>query len=254
MLSKLKKMLSMLKGKLKKILSMLKSKLKKIPKPVLICCGAVMAALLIGFGVYQSVHMFSPTVIKGIDISHFQGDISWRAVAESGDVKFVYMKATEGKAYVDPNFTKNWKGAATNGITSGAYHYYSLSSTGAEQASNFIATVPKQKGKLPPAIDIETSVTSQADFNAELATFVQMVTNHYGQKPVFYVPDKVYNIIYDDYIGFDFWIIEFNAQPTVKGFRFWQYSNKGTVASIEGKVDLDKYQGSLWNFNGMLSK
>jgi len=163
-------------SKIKEKLIMFKEKLKKIPKPVFICCGAVMAALLIGFGGYQIWHMFAPIVIKGIDISHFQGDISWRAVAESSDVKFVYMKATEGKAYIDPNFTKNWESAATNGITSGAYHYYSQSSTGAEQASNFIATVPKQKGKLPPAIDIETSVTSQADFKAELATFVQMVT------------------------------------------------------------------------------
>jgi lysozyme len=231
-----------------------KEKLKKIPKPVLIWCGAVLAAALIGLGAYQAWHMFMPTVIKGIDVSHYQGDISWRAIAESGDVKFVYLKSTEGSKYQDPNFNKNLNGASVNGIPAGAYHFYSESSTGSDQASNFIATVPKGKGKLPPAIDIEGSVTKQDDFKEELNNYVEMVTEHYGQKPVFYVTYEVYNTLYDDYKGYNFWIINVNSNPVVKGWTFWQYSDKGAIAGIDGKVDLDQYKGSLWNFYSLLSK
>jgi lysozyme len=38
--------------------------------------------------------------IYGIDVSKFQGDIDWNAVANSG-VKFAWIKATEGGDYAD---------------------------------------------------------------------------------------------------------------------------------------------------------
>jgi lysozyme len=236
------------------MLNKFKEKLKKVPKPVFITCGAVVAAALIGLGVYQAIHMFSPTVIKGIDVSHYQGTISWRAIAESGDAKFVYIKATEGSKYKDPNFTKNSNGAAANQIPVGAYHFYTASSTGKEQASNFIATVPKGKGKLPPAIDIEGSVTKQDDFKEELNDYVEMIITHYGQKPVFYVTSEVYNLLYDDYKGYDFWIINVNSSPVVTGWTFWQYSSKGRIPGINGNVDLNQYKGSLWDFDKLISK
>ena len=236
------------------MLSKFREKLRKIPKPAVICSGAVAAALLIGFGVYLIWHTFAPTVIKGIDVSHYQGDISWRAIEESGNVKFVYLKATEGSTFQDPDFSKNWRGATDNGISAGAYHFYTQSSTGYDQALNFIATVPKEKGKLPPAIDIEGSVTKQENFKAQLATYVKTVTKHYNQKPVFYVPYQVYNLLYDDYKGYTFWIINVDSKPVVKGWTFWQYSSKGFVAGIDGKVDLDQYKGSRWNYRSLLSK
>lgn len=230
-----------------------KEKLKKIPKPLFFTCVAVVA-VLIGLGVYQAWHLFAPTVIKGIDVSHYQGNISWRAMAESGDVKFGYIKATEGSKYKDPNFAENLKGALDNGIPAGAYHFYTASSTGSDQANNFIATVPKGKGQLPPAVDIEGVVTKQDNFKEELNKFVEMITENYGQKPVFYVTSEVYNLLYDDYKGFHFWIINVNSSPVVKGWTFWQYSSKGKIPGIDGNVDISQYKGSLWDFNIMITK
>lgn len=227
-------------------------KLKNHWKLLAIIGGGIVAALLIAFGAYQLWRLFTPTVIKGMDVSHYQGDVSWRAITENSDVKFVYIKATEGSTYTDPNFAQNWKGASSNGIAVGAYHYYLQTSTGTDQANNFIDVVPKKKGALPPAIDIETNVTSQSDFKSQLADYVSLVRKHYGQKPVFYVPTKVYNLIYDDYTGYDFWIINVNSKPDVKGWTFWQYSDKGKLAGISGTVDLDQYRGSRWNFRHLL--
>jgi lysozyme len=228
--------------------------LKHIPKPVAIGGIIVVAALLIGFGVYQIWRNFSTTTIKGIDVSNYQGNISWRAVAENGNAKFVYIKATEGKTYQDPFFKKNWNGAAKNGIPEGAYHFFTMTSSGTDQANNFISMVPKAKGKLPPAVDVESSITKESDFKTQLADYVQTITKYYGQKPVFYVSNKVYNILYDDYSGYDFWIINYTGDPAVKGWTFWQYSEKGTSAGIDGKIDLDQYKGSLWNFGKLFSK
>jgi lysozyme len=191
-----------------------KEKLKKIPKPVVISCGAVVLALLVGFGAYQIGYLFKPTVIKGIDASHYQGDISWRAIAENGGAHFVYLKATEGSTFKDPDFSRNLRGATENKIPAGGYHYFTQTSTGYDQALNFIATVPKRKGELPPAIDIEGNVAREKDFKAQLATYVRTIKAHYNQKPVFYVTYQVYDMLYDDYAGYNFWIITSTANRT----------------------------------------
>ena len=79
--------------------------------------------------------------VRGIDVSHYQGAIDWGAV-RSGGVSFAYIKATEGADGVDDQFATNWQGAASAGVTRGAYHFYNFCKTGSEQADRFIATVP----------------------------------------------------------------------------------------------------------------
>jgi lysozyme len=41
--------------------------------------------------------------IQGIDVARYQGRIDFNA-ARGGGVHFVFMKSTEGKDYIDPNF------------------------------------------------------------------------------------------------------------------------------------------------------
>ena len=60
--------------------------------------------------------------IHGIDVSKFQGDIDWNAVASSG-VKFAWIKATEGGDHADERFQANWEGAKAAGVPRGAYHF-----------------------------------------------------------------------------------------------------------------------------------
>ena len=46
--------------------------------------------------------------VKGVDVSHHQGGIDWRALRASG-VRFAYIKATEGAHFRDPRFAENWR-------------------------------------------------------------------------------------------------------------------------------------------------
>ncbi len=210
--------------------------------------GAVVIVAVLG------VWMFSVRTINGIDVSHYQENISWTAMAQSSDVKFAYIKATEGSTNQDPNFKQNWEGAIKNGITPGAYHYFTDTSPAHDQAENFIATVPKVKGTLPPAVDVEGSIAENSNFKSELADFVKTVTDYYGVKPVFYVPYTVYNVIYDDYSSYCFWIIDDQSQPLVKGWTFRQFSTAGKIAGVDDEVDLDEYRGSLWDFEQLKLK
>ena len=135
---------------------------KKIIMLSLIVAAAIIVALL-------AIFVWSVRTIPGIDVSHYQGEISWMAMAQSSDIEFAYIKATEGATNQDPIFQQNWDGALQNGITPGAYHFFTDTSAASDQAANFIATVPKIKGTLPPAVDIEGTIAENENFKAELA-------------------------------------------------------------------------------------
>ena len=62
-------------------------------------------------------------MIPGIDVSKWQGEIDWRKVTDA-EVRFAYIKATEGTGYTDPCFTANWQSAQSAGLLRGAYHYF----------------------------------------------------------------------------------------------------------------------------------
>ena len=47
--------------------------------------------------------------VQGIDVSRYQGKIDWLQV-KADKREFVFIKATEGQTYTDPNFAANVKG------------------------------------------------------------------------------------------------------------------------------------------------
>lgn len=72
------------------------------------------------------------------------------------NIKFIYIKATEGSKTKDNKFDENWTNTKNAELLSGAYHFFSYDSEGKTQAENFIKTVGKDiKGRLLPAVDVE---------------------------------------------------------------------------------------------------
>ena len=85
---------------------------------------------------------------QGIDVSHYQGRIDWDRVARTGDVAFVYVKATEGAGYVDDCYLRNLYGARRAGIPVGVYHFFSPSASALVQLENFRTNVdPRQQDR-----------------------------------------------------------------------------------------------------------
>jgi lysozyme len=48
--------------------------------------------------------------VRGIDVSHHQGDVNWGEVVAS-KIRFAYIKATEGADLKDSNFVQSWAGS-----------------------------------------------------------------------------------------------------------------------------------------------
>src|SRR5271169_5364327 len=140
------------------------SRLKRLVSRPVGCAALAIAALVSGcggVGPLESDRVFSGNVfsgnypkpkdypIHGIDVSKFQGDIDWNAVANSG-VKFAWIKATEGGDRADARFQANWEGAKAAGIPHGAYHFVYWCRPPLEEINN-LRTECAGRGRRAPA-------------------------------------------------------------------------------------------------------
>ena len=93
--------------------------------------------------------------IIGVDVSAYQVNIDMNKLKEQ-NIKFIYIKATEGSKKQDDKFVQNWENAKNANLLSGAYHFFSYDSEGKTQAENFIKTVGEDlEGRLLPVVDVE---------------------------------------------------------------------------------------------------
>jgi lysozyme len=219
---------------------------------------SIILIILLGFLEYRGIiwhnELFALRYdVKGLDVSHHQGDINWKVVQEKNDFKFVYIKATEGKDYVDGRFTYNWKEAKKNGLLTGAYHFFAMTSSGEEQANNFINLVPKQSDSLPPVIDIEIPLNYNQDkVRQELRTLADKMEQQYGKKPILYVTYDRYDKYVKGYFpNYDIWIRDIVKFPTLgkQKWLLWQYHNRGKIDGVDTYVDINVFNGNLDRFN-----
>lgn len=206
---------------------------------------------LIAGGVFAYFISFSPYrgkyPIKGIDVSHHQGKIDWARVA-AADIAFAVIKATEGGDHVDDAFATNLSEARAAGLAVGAYHFFTFCRTGAEQARNFLAVVPRDRPLLPPVVDIEFGgdcprKPSVDALNTELAAFLGPVEVAFGKQAIIYLIGDAADAYAAGIIGRPRWIRSLAYHPGNDDWIYWQYHNKGRVDGIEGNVDLDVLQG-----------
>lgn len=98
------------------------------------------------------------TVIRGIDVSHWQGALDWHGLAAAHRLDFAFTKATEAEGFVDPRFRSNWAGIREVGLIRGAYHFARPDTNAVDDARAFVATV-KGAGAMTPtdlvALDLE---------------------------------------------------------------------------------------------------
>jgi lysozyme len=227
----------------------------KIPLLLLPVAALAAAGFLLYMGVIWPNYLFtSGYAIRGMDVSGHQKAVDWQAVSRQGKIKFAYIKATEGADFKDASFVANWRGAMKAGITPGAYHYFVMTSSGAAQAVNFIDTVPKKAGCLPPAVDIELNISDKHALEPQLDDLIADLRMHYHQNPVLYFSYKDYELLKDDYKGSPVWIRDVVKPPDINDWALWQYCDRGGISGVRGWVDLDVYQGDNKGFVSLLSK
>ena len=177
----------------------------------------------------------------GIDVSRYQGDINWAAVAASG-VQYAFVRVGSVKYGVDAKYDQNMRQAAANGVKTGVY-IYSYATTPQEAAAEAVfvlQAISNYTISMPVAIDIEDSVqkTLSPAQIAEIANTFCAIIENAGYYPIVYGSKNWYQ----NYIGpiaYDKWVAQYNTSCDIEDAAFWQSSSKGVVPGIAGDVDID---------------
>ena len=181
--------------------------------------------------------------IQGIDVSHYQGNINWRKVAGSGEVSYVYIKATEGEKLVDATLRQNLIGARQAGLYVGVYHFFRPNVNVQSQFLNFTRNVHPNDMDLIPIVDIEhRGRESLAAFRSKLKQFLDKVERYYGVRPILYTSRDFYNkYLSGPFTNYKYMIARYHPEvPELcddAAFVMWQYSATSRLPGISHNVD-----------------
>jgi GH25 family lysozyme M1 (1,4-beta-N-acetylmuramidase) len=253
-----------------------------------ISSGLVMTAAAFGLATG------APSVLaqrpQGIDVSHYQGAITWSSVKGAGIV-FAWAKATEGGTnyFSDPNFAGNESGAKAAGVLIGGYHFarYDLDqgTAGAAAEAGWFwqkagAYLKNDGASLMPMLDLEGIPISGTTYNPNhwgytKTTFSQWANSYcttlsnYAYtagviiRPVIYTSSSFGNSWLDSTTtNWIPWIAAWNGQNPQTGgpsgnspwptWNVWQYTDAASVSGISGAVDGDVFNGTAASLAAMM--
>lgn len=190
-------------------------------------------------------------MLKGIDVSAYNGTIDWGTVAAYG-MDFAILRITEKGNVVDSSFERNYKGCIDNHIPVGVYKYsYALNvSEIQEEARKVLSTLNGRKLNLPVWLDLEWDKqkelgTKKISMIAE--AFIKVIIDA-GYKAGIYCNAKQW---YEPVIGndlkqkYDFWIASYpthddgTLQERLRPSYGvgWQYSSNAKIPGVPTVVD-----------------
>lgn len=192
------------------------------------------------------------STVSGIDVSEYQGRITWSAVRAAG-YEFAITRIGDG-TYRDPTFATNWAEIKAAGMIRGAYQYFEPALDPIAQANIVIAKVGRLgPGDLPVMLDVEaTGGQSPATITARIHQWMDAVAAGTGKQPFLYTGAYFWD---DNVKSADFASVPINVAwygttcpglPNAwRNWHFHQFSSTGSVSGISGNVDLDVWNGSL---------
>ena len=197
--------------------------------------------------------------LTGIDISAHNTVTDWAAMKADG-IDFVMLRAGyrgygvgTGKLYKDDKFREYYRAAKEAGLLVGAY-FFSQAITEEEAVEEAILTAEMLEGctlDFPVAFDWELifhdDEGARTD-NVPVDTLTDCILAYcqnmqaFGYQTMLYQNKRttLFKLDLPRLKDIPFWLAEYGDGPTyVYNYDMWQYSCKGTVAGIEGNVDLN---------------
>lgn len=191
-------------------------------------------------------------MLKGIDVSTYQGSINWSAVKASG-IDFAIVKATQGRAvssssylFTDRQFANNVTGAHDVGLKVGVYHYLTAKTVKEAQteAQHFIDTIAPYKPRIElwAAVDVEEDKylpRNKKTLSAIVDAFCAYVEAE-GYRPMVYTNPNYLTYRLERIPDRDLWLAlwrDKSRKPIgYDTMKIWQYGAE-TIGGIKGEVD-----------------
>lgn len=189
--------------------------------------------------------------IRGIDISKHNGAIDFKKVKNDG-IEFAMIRAGFGSDTVDTYFHRNIKEAKANGIKCGVY-WFSYAYTpqmAKKEAQKCIETIKQYSLDYPVAFDFEYASVNYAKDNgvnitkalaSQIADTFLMAVKNAGYNVILYTNIDYYQNYFNDTVKnkYDIWLAAYRDTKPNLNQKIWQYSEKGSVDGIKGRVDMN---------------
>lgn len=130
--------------------------------------------------------LYNTVTINGVDISH-HNKVKWDSL-NNCNLKFVYIKASEGASFKDPKRVENYKIAKEKYLV-GFYTFWRKGISGEEHYKNFRNSIEGCTATLPPVLDLEDGVrdtTYQKELMKQVDIFSKLYIKDFGEKPIIY--------------------------------------------------------------------
>ncbi len=186
-------------------------------------------------------------IYDGIDVSNYQHDIDWSTTAKDPNIKYVYIKATEGATHKQHRYRKNIENARRHKVMVGSYHFLTTTASIESQFNNFISVAKPEEQDLVPLLDVEKrDGWTIKQLQDSVMKFALMLEDYYGCKPMIYANSTYFN----NYLGAQFaryplFIARYaKSEPQLNfGARWilWQFSDRGRIDGIDALVDLSRF-------------
>ncbi|MFK4147210.1 glycoside hydrolase family 25 protein [Streptomyces sp. NPDC004065] len=163
-------------------------------------------------------------MLHGIDVSAYQS-----ATYGTSGLSFVFIKATEGRSYVNSRLSAQTKHGRDAGLVVGFYHFLWPGNITA-QAEYFVSHAPEKAGDLL-AVDWETTGEGTHASNAEKDHFIRKVKELRPHHRVLLYTNRHFwlNVDTTSYAGDGLWIADYVSagHPRIKAkWRFHQYTDE----------------------------
>jgi lysozyme len=188
--------------------------------------------------------------VQGVDVSEDQLTIDWPQVKAAG-IAFAFARVSDGTQHPDATFPVNWAGIKANGLVRGVYQYFRASEDPVAQADLLVASA----GTFAPgdliACDVETmDGVSAAQLLSNLAAWCGEIKAKAGRSPLIYCGEGFWDPLGGNFSGQDLWVASWFAEtPSIPTgwttWKFWQYTDQGSVPGIPARVDRDVWNGTL---------
>ena len=192
-------------------------------------------------------------MLKGIDISNWQGTVDCSKVKASGyDV--VYIKATEGMHTLDSYLESHYETAKLSGMKIGFYHFLQGNESGVDQANWMYSNIKDKDFDCKIAIDVEvTNGATPSELSQIVVDFAEQITKLTGKEVVVYTYTNFANTSLDSSLSkYPLWVADYGvskpAPNNIWGENYigWQYTSAGQVNGCPvGNTDLDQFSEAI---------
>ncbi len=201
------------------------------------------------------------TLLHGIDVSKYQQNVDWEAVAADG-IDYVIPRigfrgyGAAGNLAMDPFYESHMEGALAAGMDVGVYFFTQAITVeeAVEEAEFVLANLQDYPITMPIYIDIETiDFASGRMDNANLTNeertaicdaFCSTIEAAGYRTGIYANKYWLTSLLDAEYLSskYEIWLAHFTTETDYSGeYASWQYTETGTVSGISGYVDRDVY-------------